>query len=102
MFGAGRDQTIEHHRTGEPLHRCGEAGLAQNAVEFEALPELVADMNGPALRWRSVAAPAGSTLIAAPMLVRRDDDGRRCARASVWLRRIFTRETISATAALSV
>jgi hypothetical protein len=40
-----RDQAIEHHRAGEPPHGCGQAAVAQNAVEFEALPELVADMD---------------------------------------------------------
>ena len=45
VFGARRDQAIEHHRTGEPLHRHGQAAVAQNAVEFEALPELVTDMD---------------------------------------------------------
>jgi hypothetical protein len=46
VFGARRDQSIEHHRTGEPLHGCGQAAVAQNTVEFKAQPELVADMNG--------------------------------------------------------
>ena len=49
MFGGGRNQAVEHHRAGEPQHRRREAGLAQDAVEFEALPELVADMDRTSL-----------------------------------------------------
>jgi len=45
MFGSGRDQAVEHHRTGEPPHRCRQPAVTQDAVEFEALPELVADMD---------------------------------------------------------
>ena len=45
VFGGGRNQAIEHHGAGEPPHRCREAGLAQDAVKFEALPELIADMD---------------------------------------------------------
>ena len=45
VFGGGRDQAIEHHRAGEPQHRCRQAAVAQDAVEFEAVPELMADMN---------------------------------------------------------
>jgi len=42
-------RAIEHHRAGEPPHGCGQAAVAQNAVEFEALPELVADRAGLAM-----------------------------------------------------
>ena len=45
MFGGGRDQAIEHHGAGEPQHRCRETAVAQDAVEIEALPEPVADMD---------------------------------------------------------
>ncbi len=45
VFGARRDQAIERHRTGQPLRGCGQSAVAQNAVEVEALPELMADVD---------------------------------------------------------
>lgn len=45
VLGARCDQPIEHHRTGQPLHGGGQPAVAQNAVELEALPELIADMD---------------------------------------------------------
>ena len=45
VFGARRDQAIERHRTGQPLRGGGQPAVAQNAVEAEALPELMADVD---------------------------------------------------------
>ena len=45
VFGGRRDQAIEHHRTGEPSRGCRQAAAAQDTVEFEALPELIADVD---------------------------------------------------------
>jgi hypothetical protein len=44
VFGRRRDQPIERHHTSEPAYRRRELALAQNAVELQTLPELVADM----------------------------------------------------------
>ena len=88
MFGGGRDQAIEHHRAGEPQHRCRQAAVAQDAVEFEAVPELMADMDRTGLavalggdargidfdqraaagrpRRRRRALPAAALFVAAP------------------------------------
>src|ERR1700674_4625848 len=98
VFGGGRDQAIEHHRAGEPQHRCREAAVAQDAVEFEAVPELMADMNRAGLalalggdarridfdqraaagrqrRRRRRALPAAALFVAAPRPHPQDDVG---------------------------
>jgi len=49
MFGAWRDQSIEGHRTRKLTHGLGQPAVAQNAVEFEPLPELIAHMHGSGL-----------------------------------------------------
>src|ERR1700694_1799974 len=43
------DQSIERHRAGEPARRRRQLAVVQNAVDPEALPELVADMDRASL-----------------------------------------------------
>jgi hypothetical protein len=52
VLGSRRDQPVEDHRTGEPLHRLGQSTVAQYGVEAEALPELHTNMHRPGLAVR--------------------------------------------------
>ena len=42
-----RNQSVEHHRTGQLAHRLRQATVVQNTVKIETLPELKADMDRP-------------------------------------------------------
>ena len=74
MLGARRDQSIERHHTGEPLHCLRKPALAQNAIRLKPAPELIADMHRPSLAMALARHAAGIDLDQARVRAR----WRRC------------------------